>query len=75
MEEKEIPTEASIESFLASLLLNKHVDGGNASVVHAPIEISASPEEGARLVRAFLRIKRPELRVAIINLLTRLADV
>jgi hypothetical protein len=75
MEEKETPTKDSIENLLEGLLRSKHGDGGNISVVHAPIEISASPEEGVRLIRAFLRIKQPDLRAAIIKLVTQMADV
>ena len=39
-----------------------------------PMEIYASAEEGARLIRAFIRIKQPELRAAIIKLATQIAD-
>jgi hypothetical protein len=58
-----------IEYLLEGLLRNEHGD------VPAPVEISASPEEGILLIRAFLRIKQPELRAAIIDLATRLADL
>ena len=75
MEEKETTTKDSIECLLEGLLGSKHGDGSKISVVHAPIEISASPEEGVRLIHAFLRIKQPELRAALINLATRMADV
>ena len=74
MEEKEITTKDSIEYLLESILRGKHGYCGNTSFVHEPIEISASPEEGARLIRAFIRIKHPELRAAIIKLATQLAD-
>jgi hypothetical protein len=74
MEEKETTTKDSVECLLDGLLLSKHGDSSKTSVVHAPIEISASPEEGVRLIREFLRIKQPELRAAIINLATRMAD-
>ena len=75
MEEKETTTKDSIEYLLEGLLRNKHGDDGHASFVHAPIESSASPEEGVLLIRAFLRIKQPEWRAAIINLATRMADL
>jgi hypothetical protein len=74
-EKKETITEASIEYLLDSILRSKPGDGCNTSLTGAPIEISASPEEGVRLIRAFTRIKQPELRAAIINLATQMADV
>jgi hypothetical protein len=69
MEEKETTMKDFIEYLLEGLSRNEHGD------VPAPIEISASPEEGVLLIRAFLRIKQPELRAAIIDLATRLADL
>jgi hypothetical protein len=39
------------------------------------MEIEATPEEGRRLIRAFIRIKHPELRGAIVKLTTQLANV
>jgi hypothetical protein len=69
MEEKETTMKDFIEYLLEGLLRNEHGD------VPAPVEISASPEEGVLLIRAFLRIKQPELRAAIIDLATRLADL
>jgi hypothetical protein len=69
MEEKETTMKDFIEYLLDGLLRNEHGD------VPAPVEISASPEEGVLLIRAFLRIKQPELRAAIIDLATRLADL
>ena len=74
MEEKEPTTEDSIEYLLEAILRNKSADGGNTSFAHAPVESSASPEEGVRLIRAFIRIKQPELRAAIIKLTTQMAD-
>ena len=75
MEEKETAIKDSIDCLLEGLLRNKHGDGGYVGFVPAPIEISASPEEGVLLIRAFLRIKQPELRVAIIDLATRMGDL
>jgi hypothetical protein len=75
MEEKETTMKDPIEHLLEGLLRNKHSDGGHVGLVPAPIEISASPEEGVLLIRAFLRIKQPELRAAIINLATRMAEL
>jgi hypothetical protein len=78
MEEKETKTKDSIEYILESLLeilsQDKHADVGDR-LVRAPMEIYASPEEGARLIRAFICIKQPELRGAIIKLATQMADV
>ena len=73
MEEQESTTKDSIDYLLESILRSKH--GVNISFIDAPIEISASPEEGVCLIRAFIRINQPELRAAIINLVTQIADV
>ena len=64
-----------IEYLLEGLLRSKHGDEGYVGFVPAPVESSASPEEGVLLIRAFLRIRQPELRAAIIDLATRLADL
>jgi len=69
MEEKETKMKDFIEDLLEGLLRNEHGD------VPTPVAIPASPEEGVLLIRAFLRIKQPELRAAIIDLATRLADL
>ena len=69
MEEKETTMKDFIEYLLEGLLRNKNGD------VPTPVEISASPEEGVLLIRAFLRIKQPELRAAIVDLATRMADL
>ena len=74
MEEKETTAKASIEALLDSLLPNKRGDRGNTKFVHEPIKIFASPEEGVHLIRAFIRIKKPELRAAIIKLATQFAE-
>jgi hypothetical protein len=74
MEEKESTTKDSIEYLLQVILRGKHGGSRNKNFGDAPIEISASPEEGVRLIRAFIRIKHPELRVAIIKLATQMAD-
>jgi hypothetical protein len=74
MEEKEPTTKDPIEYLLESILRSKNRGGGNTNYVHAPVEISASPEEGVRLIRAFICIKQPELRAAIIKLTTQIAD-
>ena len=46
MEEKENSNERFYEYLLESILWSKHGGGSNISFVAAPIEISASPEEG-----------------------------
>jgi hypothetical protein len=73
-EEKEAKTKDSmeyiLESILKILLQDKHADVGDR-LVRAPM---VSPEEGVRLIRAFIRIKQPELRTAIIKLVTQIAD-
>jgi hypothetical protein len=74
MEEKETTTKDTLEYLLESVLLGKHGYRGNTNFVREPIETSASPEEGVHLIRAFIRIKQPELRAAIINLATQIAD-
>ena len=74
MEKKETPKNNFIEYLLKSILRRKHGDGSNTSFVDAPTERSASPEEGVLLIRAFIRIKQPELRAAIIKLVTQIAD-
>jgi hypothetical protein len=73
MEEKETTMKESIEYLLEGLLRDK--DGDDGPIVPTSVEISASPEEGILLIRAFLRIRQPELRAAVINLATRLADL
>jgi hypothetical protein len=74
MEEKEPTTEDSIEYLLEAILCKKSAGGGNTSFPQASVEIPASPEEGVRLIRAFIRVKQPELRAAIIKLTTQIAD-
>jgi hypothetical protein len=76
MEEKETTMKDYIECLLEGLLRNKQGDEvGHVDFVHPPVVSSASPEEGVLLIRAFLRIRQPELRAAIIDLATRLADL
>jgi hypothetical protein len=71
MEEKGTMTKEPLEFLLDSFLLRGR---RNTSFVPDSIETSASPEEGVRLIRAFIRIKQPELRAAIIKLATQIAD-
>jgi hypothetical protein len=78
MEEKEPKAKDSIQYILERLseILPQDVnaDGDDTSFASAPMEIDAAPEEGGRLIRAFIRIKHPELRDAIIKLTTRMAN-
>ena len=73
--EKETTTKEPLEYLLDSILRGKHGDGSNTNLIDAPTEITASPEEGVRLIRAFIRIKQPELRAAIIEFATQMAGV
>ena len=74
MEEKESAVKDTMESILEIFLRSKHNDPGNTRSVHQSIEVYAPPEEGVRLTRAFIRIKQPELRAAIIKLVTQMSD-
>src|SRR5271169_4269721 len=71
MKESERKTKDYIEYILRILLdiisYGKHTVS-DASVVLRSMGLYASPEEGALLIRAFIRIKQPELRAAIIDL-------
>jgi hypothetical protein len=73
-QEKETITEDYIEYLLRSIFRSKHIDSSNVGLIDAPIESPASPEEGVRLIRAFICIKQPELRAAIIKLATQVAE-
>jgi hypothetical protein len=75
MQEKETTTKEPLEYMLDSILRGKHGDGSNTNLIDAPTAITASPEEGVRLIHAFIRIKQPELRAAIVKLATQMADV
>ena len=79
MEEKEPKPKDSIQYILQHLSdilpQNANADSAHTSSASAAMEIHATPEEGGRLIRAFIRIKHPELRAAVIKLTTRLANV
>jgi hypothetical protein len=78
MEEKEPKPKSSIQYILerlSEILLQDENADADTSFLRTPTEIDASPEEGARLIRAFIRIKQPELRAAIIKLTTQMAEV
>jgi hypothetical protein len=51
----------------------EQADMSDTNFVDAPINIYASPEEGERLIRAFIRIQQPAMRAAIIRLATQMA--
>jgi hypothetical protein len=74
MKGKEIKTGDSIDYILASLLKSQSGSDGDKISVRKSIEIYASPEEGVRLIRAFIKIKQPGFRAALIELATRMAD-
>jgi hypothetical protein len=74
MEEKETAVKDTMESILEILLRSKHDDRSSTTSVHKSTDIYAPPEEGVRLIRAFIRIKQPELRAAIIKLVTQMPD-
>jgi hypothetical protein len=78
MEENDTNSKDSIEYILKSILEILSQDGsanvGDTSVAREPPEIYASAEEGARLIRVFIHIKQPELRAAIIDLATQIAE-
>jgi hypothetical protein len=72
--EKKATTKDSIESIVESIFRSKHDSCSDTSLVDTPIGIFTPPEEGVRLIHAFIRIKQPELCAAIIKLSTKLAD-
>jgi hypothetical protein len=66
----------SIESIVEkSLEIASQYSRTNYTSLAEPIEIYASAEEGARLMRVFVRIKEPDARAAIIKLVTEMAGV
>ena len=78
MEEKDTKGEDSLRYILerlSQIISQLENVNDDSSFVRSPIEVYASPEEGVRLTRAFVRIKHPELRAAIILLATKMADV
>jgi hypothetical protein len=78
MEEKEPKPKSSIQYILerlSEILLQDEDADTDTSFLSTPTEIDASPEEGARLIRAFIRIKQPELRAAIFKVTTQIAEV
>jgi hypothetical protein len=51
----------------------EQADGSDDTSVDQQINIYASPEEGERLIRAFIRIQQPTMRAAIIRLARQMA--
>ena len=74
MEEKETEVKDTMESILEIFLRRKREERSSTRSVHNSTDIYAPPEEGVRLMRAFIHIKQPELRAAIITLVTQMAD-
>ena len=79
MKKKEPKPKDSIQNILQRLSeippQDVNADSEDTSSASATMEIDATPEEGRRLIRAFIRIKHPELRAALINLATRMEDL
>jgi hypothetical protein len=79
MEEKEAsdkePIEYILETILELISQDRRANVRDTNDAREPMEIHASAEEGARLIRAFIGIKQPGLRAAIIKLATEMADV
>jgi hypothetical protein len=77
MQEKEVSPKGSIESIVDNLskISSQYSRANDASVAPEAMEIYASAEEGARLMRVFIRIKQPDARAAIIKLATQMAEV
>jgi hypothetical protein len=70
MEKKAVLTETQMSHFQS-----EHGDSSKNDLLLFPIEIYALPEEGAKLVRAFVRIEQPELRKIIVELVSQLAKL
>jgi hypothetical protein len=76
MEEKEPKPKSSIQYILERLSeIILQDENADADTSFLSTSTDASPEEGARLIRAFIRIKQPKLRAAIIKLTTQMAEV
>jgi hypothetical protein len=66
-------TENIVESFLE--ITSQYSRDNDTSLAREPMEIYASAEEGASLMRVFIRIKQRDARAAIIKLATQMAEV
>jgi hypothetical protein len=76
MEDNQANPKDSIEHIFESILeiiSQEKSESGGTSVAPEPMVIYATAEEGARLIREFIRINRPELRTAIIDLTTQIS--
>lgn len=60
---------------LAALLVETFVSAPDAPADRAPTFSSPSPDEGHRLIRDFLRIKRADLRDEVFNLVAEILRV
>jgi hypothetical protein len=74
MEENETAVKDTMQSILEIFLRSKHGSRSSTSYAHKSMKIYALPEEGVHLIHAFIRIKQPELRAAIIKLVTQMAN-
>jgi hypothetical protein len=77
MQENGANRQDSIESIVENLLeiTSRYSCANDTSLAREPMEIYASAQEGARLMRVFIRIKQPDARAAIIKLATQMAEV
>jgi hypothetical protein len=77
MQEKQANPKDSIENIVESLLeiTSQYGRANVRSLAREPMEIYASAEEGASLMRVFIRIKQRDARAAIIKLATQMAEV
>jgi hypothetical protein len=60
---------------LSNILLQDKTVEINSTVHGETAKIPATPEEGARLIHAFVRINQADLRAAIVKLTTQLAEI
>ena len=74
MKDKRRKAGDSIDFILENLLESQSSYQENKASVHKAIEIYASPDEGVRLIRAFIQIKQTVFRAALIELATRMVD-
>ena len=77
MQKKQANPKDSIENIVESLLeiTSQYSRANVRSLAREPMEIYASAEEGASLMRVFIRIKQRDARAAIIKLATQMAEV
>ena len=77
VQEKQANPKDSTENIVESLLeiTSQYSRDNDTSLAREPMEIYASAEEGASLIRVFIRIKQRDARAAIIKLATQMAEV